>query len=400
MLTGRLTELDTAALEGLKNTASESATLDFKRDLPKGNEADRREFLKDLCAFANTQGGDLVFGVAEENGVVVDVPGIETSDPGSDQERLEQIACSDGIEPRLPGPEFYRVELSNGRSVFVVRVPQSWMAPHRVSFKGHGHFYARAATTTFAMNVQQLREAFTAAESRIQRIREFHAGRLNQIGGNIPVRLLQTDVETKNAPSLAVLHLVPLQSFTPAVRILDVAHESDKIRRFTPITFKKLDGSFRLNLEGRVNFAGFTNRKPEEYRAYTQVYRSGCVEAVWVLRSRRVEERQFECILPFEGHLRAALAEYAKVLQELGISPPVYAYLALLRAGGKHLIVDRYEQSSENFDRSTIDLPEVIIDPLDVPVDDIVRPVLDVLWNAVGHERCPRYDKSGKWVGQ
>ncbi len=398
MLIGKLTELDARTLARLKDTVGESTTLDFKQELPERSHAGSREFLKDLCAFANTHGGDLVFGIVEQHGVAAEVPGIEVADPGAEQDRLEQIACSDGIEPRLPRPELCRIGLSTGRFVFVVRISQSWIAPHRVSFQGHGHFYARGATTTFAMNVQQLREAFTAAESRIERIREFRAERLRQIGGNIPVRLLQTDRDTGNAPSLAVLHLIPLQSFAPASLNLDVARESGKIRKFVPITFRENDGSSRLNLEGRVNFAGQKGSKPAEYRAYTQVYRSGCIEAVWALSSRRVDEHQFECIDPFEGLLREAVARYSKVLGEVGISPPVYGYLTLLRVSGKHLGLDRSQQSTETFDHNVTDLPEVVIDSLDAPVDDIVRPMLDVLWNAVGHERCPRYDESGKWI--
>jgi hypothetical protein len=200
------------------------------------------------------------------------------------------------------------------------------------------------------------------------------------------------------APSLAVLHLVPLQSFAPASLSLDVARLSEKIRKFYPIRFSENDGSSRLNLEGQVNFAGQVGSKPAEYRAYTQVYRSGCVEAVWALSSRRVEEHQFECIYPFEGDLREAVERYKNVLGELGISPPVYCYLALRRVSGKHLELGRSQQSDETFDHDVIDLPEVFMDPLDAPVDDIVRPMLNVLWNAVGHKRCPRYDNSGKWV--
>ena len=32
-----------------------------------------------------------------------------------------------------------------------------------------------------------------------------------------------------------------------------------------------------------------------------------------------------------------------------------------------------------------------------VAVDNILKPMLDMIWNAVGHEKCPRYDANGKW---
>ena len=64
---------------------------------------------------------------------------------------------------------------------------------------------------------------------------------------------------------------------------------------------------------------------------------------------------------------------------------------------GKHLTYDR-RQSEETFDSEHVTLPEIEIESLDTPVDDVLRPVLDVLWNAVGHDTCPRYDEQGRWL--
>ena len=44
---------------------SESRQLDYKRELPTGGDG-RIRFLRDVAAFANTEGGDLAFGVEEE----------------------------------------------------------------------------------------------------------------------------------------------------------------------------------------------------------------------------------------------------------------------------------------------------------------------------------------------
>lgn len=44
----------------------ESQTLDFKRLLPANDEKGKQEFLKDVCAFANAGGGDLMYGVQEK----------------------------------------------------------------------------------------------------------------------------------------------------------------------------------------------------------------------------------------------------------------------------------------------------------------------------------------------
>ena len=52
----------------------EGKTLDYKRD-PYGNkDDDKKELLKDVSSFANTQGGDILIGVDEDKGVPTGIP--------------------------------------------------------------------------------------------------------------------------------------------------------------------------------------------------------------------------------------------------------------------------------------------------------------------------------------
>ncbi|MER9353737.1 ATP-binding protein [Mesorhizobium sp. M0514] len=56
---------------------SESRTLDFKEALPAGDHKGVRDFLADVTAFANTDGGDIIIGVRDDkNGVAAEVVGI------------------------------------------------------------------------------------------------------------------------------------------------------------------------------------------------------------------------------------------------------------------------------------------------------------------------------------
>ena len=67
MLLSNLDEISEAYLQGLcEDRATESQTLDFKRELPATDE--RRELQKDVCAFTNADGGDLVYGERQLGG--------------------------------------------------------------------------------------------------------------------------------------------------------------------------------------------------------------------------------------------------------------------------------------------------------------------------------------------
>ncbi len=68
MLSTRLGDIDAVLLDqACAENWPESQTLEFKRQLPAKDDSGRVEFLKDVSALANAEGGDLVFGIAEVN---------------------------------------------------------------------------------------------------------------------------------------------------------------------------------------------------------------------------------------------------------------------------------------------------------------------------------------------
>ncbi len=65
-------EIDESHLQALiENGYGERQTVEYKRELASGSDADKREFLADGSSFANAGGGDLIFGIEAEDGVPV-----------------------------------------------------------------------------------------------------------------------------------------------------------------------------------------------------------------------------------------------------------------------------------------------------------------------------------------
>jgi len=135
-----LVEGDLAEL--LAGQVPEGLHLDYKRDLYGAADADKREALKDISAFANAAGGHLIIGMDEQNGVPVNIPGIAGTNPDEVVLRLEQLART-GLEPRIPGLRIRSVPLASGAVCFVVRVPRSWNPPHRVSAQNSNRYWIR-----------------------------------------------------------------------------------------------------------------------------------------------------------------------------------------------------------------------------------------------------------------
>lgn len=67
MLRERLEDITEATLIALcEEGRDESVTLDFKRQLYTKSDEDKAEIQKDVCAFANSEGGDLVIGITDD----------------------------------------------------------------------------------------------------------------------------------------------------------------------------------------------------------------------------------------------------------------------------------------------------------------------------------------------
>ncbi len=191
MLLPQLDSIDEGHLNALvTNGVRESRSLEFKAKLVWGTESERKEFLADVSALANGGGGDLVFGIEEEEGAAWKVVGLDSFDPEKDTLKMESM-IRDGIAPRIIGFRVRSVVLSNGRRMVIVRVPNSLNRPHMVTFKNWSRFFSRNSAGKYQLDVQELKSAFVASESVAERMRQFRIERIEAIlQGNTPERLL------------------------------------------------------------------------------------------------------------------------------------------------------------------------------------------------------------------
>ena len=117
----QITEADLTDL--VAASVSERRTIDYKQQLPGTNDAEKRELLADISSFANTAGGDLIFGITESAGLPTGVPGVQMENPDQEILRLESTIRT-GLAP-LIRLTTGAVPLANGNQVLVMRAEQS-----------------------------------------------------------------------------------------------------------------------------------------------------------------------------------------------------------------------------------------------------------------------------------
>lgn len=142
MISKRLEDVSEVDLDLLlANGVPEGKTIEYKKILPSNSDSDKKEFLADISSFANTAGGDLIFGVDEMQGAPTAIPGLVLADPDLDVRRLDSI-INDGLEPRIRFTTRV-IPRAGALPALIVRTERSWIGPHRVVFKGCDKFYAR-----------------------------------------------------------------------------------------------------------------------------------------------------------------------------------------------------------------------------------------------------------------
>lgn len=124
--------------------AGESASLEFKRDVPK----DHLKFLKTVVAFANCNGGRIVFGVDDDRSIV-----------GMDEFESFKIAdrIVDTISNRCKPLISVNTEVTSvdGKTVVVIEVQNGKRCPYFIQSLGkeNGTFVRVGATTRLADEV-------------------------------------------------------------------------------------------------------------------------------------------------------------------------------------------------------------------------------------------------------
>lgn len=378
-----LTTTNEAHLNALVDTQTcEDAYLDLKRELPRLDGGGRHEFLADVSAFANSSGGDLIYGIDEDGegraSALVPQPG----NPDEEARRFQDVLMN-GVEPRIPGVQVQPVPVRGG-FILVIRVPQSWSGPHRV--KTNQHFFIRENGRKRQLDVPEVRGLFLRSEQQALRVREFRTERLGKIlSGDAPHRLVPG--------ALLVGHFIPTQAALGLVQIDPIPYMDD---RALPILGMTIPGA-RVNVDGAL---AVRNPNPRGTFGYSQLFRNGYFETVQVFEYGQNERAALGCIA-YEQNFITLLERLRGEYVHLGLGTEMTCMVSLLDADHLELGFERWRYNIEDhqghFDRKILVLPDVLL-PAELTPARALRPVFDLVWQSAGMVRSANFNAAGEWA--
>ncbi len=367
----------------VRDRVSERIDLEFKSILPGRGDKDKFEILKDFSAFANSGGGIVYYGIAEEDGVANALQPITAENFDEATRRLGQTIES-GIEPRLQGVRFEKFEIGDGY-VLAGMVPARFGAPCRTVQNGQSKFFKRSQNFVSEMTYDEIRSAFDRAGTARQILEDSWTFRLEQ------TRKRETWKPMLGGP-ICLARLSPLSSY----RQTDAADLKALYGDYASFIYPDWGGGSRsFNLDGLIVYGSMSEGRAT---AMIQIYRNGTIDAMryggtpWqdklVIPSQSVASFFRESFLKFSAFMR----------KEEIAGPYIFNTAILDTAGHEFGVGSRFLHFDRYFsDRNDLVLPSIFLDFEELGSEGVVRNSLDVLWQGFGLTHCNCYSDDGSW---
>jgi hypothetical protein len=384
---GSLSEADLQAL--VDNGVAESHLIEYKAELPGGNDRDRKDFLADVSAFANSGGGCILYGVetvrdAEQHdtGIPSDLRGLRGANMDQTKQRSESM-LQDGLSPPLRSTvRFQSIPISKaGDGILVLGIRASFSAPHRVVFQKTNRFFRRSETGNYEPEMTELKRMFLetttwseeAEQSRLDRIEKVRVRR--RINASIN--------------SSVFIHVVPLGRLGGAS--IDLRpHERQMIQRLAPPGGG--GWSSRFDVDG---FMTHTMDSNSQLESFTQWFRFGGIEGyastfVTAYKGQGQEYPIFQAqrlTVRIDNYVPEAIQAMVELFEH---TPPFAVGVSVHGVNGAYIVVDK-ATVGKPIDQDEIVPPLAVLDELDpVSVRAALKPIIDTLWQSGGFPEEPR----------
>jgi len=385
----RLRDIAEAELQQLVTSGlEEHLQLEYKGALYETNDRGNKEFLLDVCMFANAGGGIILIGIEErrdDQGQPTGAPdpdaqiGVDIPNPELLLQSYDARAVA-AIQERLP-LESAAVAIPGGRHVLAIRVPHSVSAPHCVRYQGHVYFPSRRERQRYEMDVREIKEMVMRTASRLEEAEDKLATSLSAV------------FQPNDSPKL-LIGIIPVfwQNFSVDVRNRGVI---DVITRF--------DLGHGNWLQPTYNFNGLERRIVQTEDSKVQLHREGLIVLDKRMPMARTATPARHDIRPtaIDLILRRFISQGAEVYTAASLSGPFLISMMLRTVANTWSLypsdVPGGEEQGGMVWPGSYSFPVVQADNL-LEIDRITRPLCDQAHQMFGRDASPFFNANGVWI--
>lgn len=386
----------------LENEVKESITLDYKRQLniADDKEKNRLEFLYDITAMYNSDGGCIIYGIEEKK----DDKGKNTGYPAAlfyqeieNRDKLEQQIhdiIRSNTDPAIVNVAIVFIEV-DGVLLIILGVSKTLGLPSMVTFNEVNKFYKRNSSGKYGVGTFELNQMFMQNQALTEKAHHFKTQRI------MDVRKAHAIMPLERQHSY-FLHVIPY-SFL-----------NGKVIDLVTINFDQLEDStypigFNINTSGNTGYntgynldGFFTYRNIRDsglITSYNQFFRNGIIESYCSLFYSKVDNGSDLQFFHGTDMIRDTIFSIRKALNVLtafAIEPPYLVYISLFDLRHVTLLGGHGNILVGKFSRDEVSLPALVIDQIPETNGEIhekLKPLLNIIWQAAGVKESPSKDE-------
>lgn len=365
----------------IDNQIQENKSLDYKRELHLSKDGDKKEFLFDISAMYNTDGGCIIYGIEEEKdsnnhntGKPAKITGIECDNSDKLIQQIEDIV-KNSTEPSINHLIIKEI-LVDTLKVFVIGIPKGLGLPSMVTYSGSNKFFKRRISGKYAVDVYELNQMFIQNQVLSEKANNFRKERIQNV-------LSQNSIPNLDIQNSIFIHIIPFGFLD--YQILDFSTAKNSLTlKMRPIYAGGWDSMY--NIDGFATFATSADRKT--ITSYNQIFRNGVYE---MYSTNLFYETRYNNQIGFSG--RSFIEETIEsidnglfVLNEMKIEPPFLISFSFHNVKGKIMDNDVRHYASE-FKQEEIVFPLILVPTYETDIKKALKPNFDILWQSFGYSK-------------
>ena len=337
----------------ITNYSRESDVLEFKKYIfsnGKFNSLEPKEsntLIKEICSFANQNGGRIIIGIAEDENHnpdnIIDCQVSNEQFEMWEQSFRNRIATT--TVPVLYGIKLHHVEYEN-QNIIIIDVPKSILSPHAFNNGNKDEFYIRNGNESRPMRYNDLKLGFQALEYTQEKINQFRDSRLSYIlSGDL-------DLQLSEDTSL-VIHIIPEWSLDESnyIDLRSCQYNKD----FVNISPGR-KGSAYFNADGLIDVYGYSERA---FMSYIQIFTNGRIESTEIRLLNDYKTNTIYKWFELEEIVVHKIYDYCLLLLNLGVNSSFFIGVSLLNTKGKIVEYNSWGDTSKPITKRIIKTPFV-----------------------------------------
>lgn len=291
-------------------------TFDFLGATDKNQKSKaKNELRNDVCAFANADGGELIVGISEKNGLASSI--IPVSIDNIDKLELELRNALLQIQPAVPPVDFAFIHVENGY-VVVIHIEKGMLKPYiTIEDQTTFRFFVRRGNGKEPMSYSEISNDFLHAASLATEIKRFRAERISE--------LLED-----NSGIFGVIHVIPATFTNPAdlIPICDLC-KAGKV----PMPHQ-LNQYARGRMLPNVDGVWFPSEVEERNFQLLSFFNNGTVELKYNLYTVTVKDEEYLVSDEFIQAIEDVVEGAAEIYKALNRNPSVYVCTSIIGCKG------------------------------------------------------------------